>query len=82
MEPRILKTSLDRPRRRQRMKKNASLKDVRHIAIVDKKTLSLTFPDKSIFLLCCSCLEKNISLEFFGEVDEVEDFNVDDPGDE
>jgi hypothetical protein len=48
----------------------------------NRDRLSLTFPDRSIFLACCECLEKNLALEFFGEVDEVEDFTGPDDPDE
>jgi hypothetical protein len=73
--------SSDRPRRRQRLRKNACFKDIRAVAFVDKGKQSLVFPDRSIFLLCCECLEKSLGVEFYGEVNEPEDFTVDDPDD-
>ena len=54
-----------------RLQKNANADDAVPAALVDKKTLSLTFFDNTIFIKALRKLEKEMSLSYFSEVERV-----------
>lgn len=54
-----------------RLQKNANADDAVPAALVDKKALSLTFFDNTIFIKALRKLEKEMSLSYFAEMERV-----------